>query len=479
MVKAWFPIKARLRLGQHGFSPVEVLLAATVFGFLVTAMIGAIVYGRQSTASAGDRARAVALADESVQAVRNIRDAAYTNLADGTYGLTQSGNQWVLSGTSDTSGIYTRQITIAANGTNRKAVTATVTWSSGGSGTRQVSTNAILSNWMATIIPPASWTNTTLAGSLDAASTNDGLKVATAGNYAYVVRNDGTPDFMVVNISNPAAPSLVGSLSLTGAPANITVSGNYAYVASTNTAGELAIVNISNPAAPSLTGTYNAPGTAAATSVFVNGTTAYLTRVASTTTGTNEFLIINASNPASPTLTGSYNNNVGMQGVYVSGNYAFVPTDSNTAEVMVINITTPTAPTLATSLDLSGTNNALTAAGFGTTLLVGQAAVLYTINIATPTSPAVLDSVTATGSGTINDITLDNTNSYAFIATAATAAEFQVINIAAPNNISVADTVDLAGTTSTLNGVAYSPTVDVVAGTGIANTQEIVIFKKN
>lgn len=150
MPRVWSRIKAF----QRGFSPVEVLLAATVFAFLTTALIGAIIYGRSSTANAGDRVRAVQIADEGIEAVRNLRDAAYANLTDGTYGLTQSGNQWVLSGSSDVTGIYTRQITLASVDATRKTVTATVTWPQGTS-TAQVNTTSRLTNWLAAITPPA------------------------------------------------------------------------------------------------------------------------------------------------------------------------------------------------------------------------------------------------------------------------------------------------------------------------------------
>ena len=150
MPKVW----SRIKLLQRGFSPVEVLLAATVFAFLTTALIGAIIYGRSSTANAGDRVRAVQIADEGIEAVRNLRDAAFTNLTDGTYGLTQSGNQWVLSGSSDVTGIYTRQVTVASVDATRKTVTATVTWPQGTS-TAQVNTTSRLTNWLAAITPPA------------------------------------------------------------------------------------------------------------------------------------------------------------------------------------------------------------------------------------------------------------------------------------------------------------------------------------
>src|SRR5688500_8461076 len=100
MPKVWFPIRAKL--SENGFSPVEILLAATVFGFLVTALIGAVIYGRESTAGSGDRARAIFLADEGLQAVRNMRDSSYALLAtDGTYYLSQTGSQWGLSAAWD------------------------------------------------------------------------------------------------------------------------------------------------------------------------------------------------------------------------------------------------------------------------------------------------------------------------------------------------------------------------------------------
>lgn len=147
MPRAWF------RTNQGGFSPVEVLLAATIFGFLATALIGAIVYGRSSTASSGEHARATALAEEGNEAVRNIRDASFGNLSDGTYGLTQSGGVWTLTGSSDTTGIFTRQINIASVDSSRKTVTTTVSWTQGPS-TVQTAVVSRLTNWAAAIIPP-------------------------------------------------------------------------------------------------------------------------------------------------------------------------------------------------------------------------------------------------------------------------------------------------------------------------------------
>jgi Tfp pilus assembly protein PilV len=132
---------------QAGISPVEVLLAATIFGVLVTALTGAIIFGRAATAEAGNRARANMLAEEGIEAVRNMRDSAFSSVTTGTFGLTQTAGVWTFSGSSDTNDIFTRSVTISAPDSVRKNVTSTVTW-----GSRQVTVTAELANWRAAII---------------------------------------------------------------------------------------------------------------------------------------------------------------------------------------------------------------------------------------------------------------------------------------------------------------------------------------
>ena len=101
---------------QKGFSLVEVILASSVFILLATALVGSYLYGQESTALAGNRARAVLLAEEGLEAVRNIRDegaeGSFGTLTAGTYGLATSSNQWIFSGGSDATSIFTRTITI-------------------------------------------------------------------------------------------------------------------------------------------------------------------------------------------------------------------------------------------------------------------------------------------------------------------------------------------------------------------------------
>ena len=178
----------------------------------------------------------------------------------------------------------------------------------------------------------------TLTGSYDTTGYAYGVQVV--GNYAYVA--DAYSGLQIINISNPAAPTLAGSYDTTGYAYWVQVVGKYAYVADFYSG--LQIINISNPAAPTLTGSYDTPSYAF--EVQVVGNYAY---VADWDSGLQ---IINISNPAAPTLTGSYDTTGFAYGVQVVGNYAYVADDYS--GLQIINISNPAAPTLAGTYDTPG-----------------------------------------------------------------------------------------------------------------------------
>ena len=133
---------------NRGFSLVEALLAISLLSLLVTAFVGAILYGQGATATTGARGRATLLAEEGLEAVRNIRDASFASLVDGTYGLATASGVWTFSGASDTTGGFTRQITVASVNVNAKRITSTVTWSQSLQRTGSVVLDSYLENWM-------------------------------------------------------------------------------------------------------------------------------------------------------------------------------------------------------------------------------------------------------------------------------------------------------------------------------------------
>lgn len=129
------------------FSLLEVILAISIFILLATALVGGYLYGQEATMLAGNRAQATFLAEEALEAVRNMRDEDFSNLTNGTHGLVISGNQWTLSGSSDTNGIFTRQVEISSIDGDRKEVTSVVTWQQNVQRSGLVSLNTYLTNW--------------------------------------------------------------------------------------------------------------------------------------------------------------------------------------------------------------------------------------------------------------------------------------------------------------------------------------------
>lgn len=141
-LKAWSVIK------ENGFSLVEVILAGSIFVMMATVLVGAIIYGQESTILSGKRAQAVFLAEEGLEAVRNIRDDDFNDLPDGVYGLQIVGGRWNIAGTSDTVGIFTRQITINTVNNQTKKITSTVTWQQNLPRPGSVSFETYLTYWM-------------------------------------------------------------------------------------------------------------------------------------------------------------------------------------------------------------------------------------------------------------------------------------------------------------------------------------------
>lgn len=453
---------------SQGFSLLEVLLSIALFSLITVAFIGAILSSQQSTLTTGKRARAVFFAEEGLEAVRNIRDASFSNLTDGTFGVTTSSNTWVLSGESTQVDGFTRSVSIATIDSKSKYVTSTVLWQQDARRMGSISFVTLLSNWAAAGI--GDWSAPRQETVSDLATNNDGLKIQVQGNYAYEVQNDGTPDFVIFDVSSTTLPVVKGSLSLSGAPTNIFVLGNYAYVTSDNNSRELQIINITNPLAPVLTGTYNASGSANATGVFVTGTTAYVVRASSSD---DELLVVNVTVPAVPVLLDSLNLGAAGSDVIVLQNYAYISSESNSQELQVVNVTNPLLISQVGSLNLAGNNNANTLTGFDSIIVLGEAGGdLDVISVSTPSSPSLLGSLNI-GGGNINDVALGNSNQYAYLGTSYGSAEFFVADITTPASPVPLGSLNLTGN---INGVAYSESLDRAFGAGSDNSREFYVL---
>jgi len=454
----------------RGFSIIEVLLAVVLLSLFVMATVGAVLYGEQSNAQSGARVRAAALASEGLEADRAIRDATFSALLTGTYGLSTAGNKWSLTGSSDITDVVTRQqvIATASGDDNRKDVTSSATWQQNLQRSGAISLYTRFSNWFRKF---GSWSTISQQASVDLAGNQAGNKVAVSGHYAYVVRNGGTPNFAVIDVSNPASPLLAASLTLAGIPTNIFVSGNYAYVSSTNNTGELQIIDITNPLVPAQVGSQDPTGNSNANGVWVVGTNAYMTRAGSS----NNFAIINVSNPASPTQTSILSLTGPLYEVVVMGNYAFVSSGDNASELQVINISNPASPTLVSSLNLAGNADAITITGFQNpdTVFLGQNdGTLSIVDVTNPLLPALLSTYAAGTS--LNDVALGVGSGVLFMATSNGAEELHVLDVSTLTAPTLLGSLNLA---HSLNGVTYDSVRDRAYAVGLDNTAEFIVFQ--
>ena len=147
-------VKVCLITKKPGFSLVEVVLATSIFVLLVVALAGNMIYGQESSVLAGSRVRAAFLAEEGLEAARNIRDNNFASLVDGTYGLATSSNEWIFSGSSDVRDIFTRTVTISTVDADTKNVSCQISWQQTPQRTGTLSLATYLSNWQESVTPP-------------------------------------------------------------------------------------------------------------------------------------------------------------------------------------------------------------------------------------------------------------------------------------------------------------------------------------
>ncbi|WP_370574159.1 PGF-pre-PGF domain-containing protein [Methanomethylovorans sp.] len=263
--------------------------------------------------------------------------------------------------------------------------------------------------------------------------------IAVAGNYAYVA--DGENGLVVVDITNPALPTIVGTYTYSsGSAYGVAVAGNYAYVANGNSG--LIIMEIANPAAPTFKGRHD---TSNAKNVALSGNYAYIAD------DTNGLVIVDITNPAAPIPASSYDT-VKANAITVSGNYAYIADDSN--GLVIVEITNPAVSTYIGKYDTTGNATGVTVAGSYAYVADGDNG-LSIVNIANPAAPSGTATYTATEGHAYEVAVAGN---YAYVAYGRSG--LAIVNISNPSSPTSAGVYDIAGFAS---GVAISENYAYVA----------------
>lgn len=113
---------------RKGFSIIEIVISTALFVLIALGLFSSFIIFQRSYLIFGDENRAVLVAEEGLEAVRNIYENDFSNLSDGTFGLSFSSGEWNFFSSSDIQGIYTRKIIISSVDSETKKVISEVTW---------------------------------------------------------------------------------------------------------------------------------------------------------------------------------------------------------------------------------------------------------------------------------------------------------------------------------------------------------------
>lgn len=130
-----------------GFSIVEIIVAVAVFVTFLSVVLTLTAGFFIQTRNAVNKERATYLAEEAVEAARNLRDANFSNLVDGAYGVSVLSGTYSLTGSSDITDIFTRVVTISTVNTNQKKIDVVVSWQDESAPNNSVTISTYLTNW--------------------------------------------------------------------------------------------------------------------------------------------------------------------------------------------------------------------------------------------------------------------------------------------------------------------------------------------
>ncbi|MBY0539272.1 hypothetical protein K2P56_02455 [Patescibacteria group bacterium] len=216
--------------------------------------------------------------------------------------------------------------------------------------------------------PSTEWDNPDSLGSVDVSGA-DGTGVDAqwfnGHRYAFVTADPssgGNEDFYVFGVDDPENPTdpAVGELNTGNGLYGIDVAGQYAYVIQNDNEDQLQVIDISDPANPSVAAELTLAGVDGSGSYPEGWSIAYYDErvyIGLRETAGPEFHVIDVSNPQVPVQLGSLEVTHNINDIVVSGNYAYLATSADYGELVIIDISNPASLSLPPNFSTPGTMN--------------------------------------------------------------------------------------------------------------------------
>jgi type II secretory pathway pseudopilin PulG len=226
--------------------------------------------------------------------------------------------------------------------------------------------------------------------------------------------------------------------------------GGYIYLGSDDASNDLTIFHTGSPGwDTTLIGSANPSGPEDGLSVAVDGNYAYVGREDSNPR--DEFIIYDITNPASPSQVGSFDTDADINEIVISGNYAYLATESSTRELDIIDISNKSAPSRAGSLDAPGSEAGLSVAVDGNTAYLGREYSFFgnpfhVIDVTNPAGPTLTGTLSSGSPFTeFIDLIVDGNEVYAVNTLDWTDQDIYVIDVSTPAAPSTVTTIDPSG----------------------------------
>jgi hypothetical protein len=215
-----------------------------------------------------------------------------------------------------------------------------------------------------------------LTGSLD--TLGRPWRIAVSGDLAYVA--DQELGLQVFDVTDPAAPGLIGAQDPPSGAFGVAVSGNFAFVATT--ARSLDVLDVTDPSAPRLVASKSMPGYTL--DVSISGDHAYVTNW---DYWWGELQIVDVTDPLLPITVGTASTDGPMVTVALSDQRAYVGLDGPN-RLQVIDVADPTSPVLRGWLDTPFSPEQIAVHGDHAYVTVGDGALV--VDVVDPDSPRML-----------------------------------------------------------------------------------------
>ena len=416
---------------ERGQSILEVLIALGVLAMSLSAAVYLFFSGQSMLVDSRLNQKALYLARQNME---EARLSAISNFGN-------------LQSSSSADNGFLKELVVEQTAEDTKKIISRVSWNPAPLRTSKKELITYLTDWRSvSLVGPGAggaggggggglfgdWLNPQTLSSFDLGPGNEGMDVEVKNNTVFMVAkasDENKKDFYVVDVTNPASPTLKKDINTGEGLVALSIRGNYAYAAHNNDDNQIQIINISDEFNPVLTKSFDfQSNNEEGKSIYSLGGFVY---VGSEKSSGKEFQIFDISDPLNPIFKSSVEINANVNDIYVLNDRAYLATARDDAEILIFNVSDSASPSQIGSFNNSGSADGLSVFASSDSLVFAGIGNNFVILNAQNLDNITIRSFYAAG-GNVND--LYARESLAFLGTSDSNKEFQIVNISDLDN---------------------------------------------